>query len=76
MVHRKAKLTPAGRLLLVERVEVEGWPPAHAAAMAGVSRQTVYKWLRRWRAEGVAGLEDRSCQGRDGVRIGLPASLR
>lgn len=64
MVHRKAKLTPAGRLLLVERVEVEGWPPAHAAAMAGVSRQTVYKWLRRWRAEGVAGLEDRSCRPR------------
>ena len=60
MSHGKAKLTPAGRLLLVERIERDGWPPAHAASMAGVSRATAYKWLRRWRSEGVAGLRDRS----------------
>lgn len=60
MSHGKAKLTPAGRLLLVERIERDGWPPAHAASMAGVSRATAYKWLRRWRTEGVAGLRDRS----------------
>ena len=59
MSHAKAKLTPAGRLLLVRRVLEEGWPPAHAAAMAGVSRQTVHKWLRRFREEGLAGLNDR-----------------
>jgi len=60
VAHGKAKLTPAGRLLLVERIEQQGWPPAHAAAMAGVSRATAYKWLTRWRSEGVAGLRDRS----------------
>ncbi len=60
MSHGKAKLTPAGRLLLVERIERDGWRPAHAAAMAGVSRATAYKWLHRWRTEGVAGLRDRS----------------
>lgn len=60
MSHAKAKLTPAGRLLLVRRVLEDGWPPAHAAAMAGVSRQTVHKWLRRFRDEGLAGLQDRS----------------
>ena len=60
MSHGKAKLTPAGRLLLVERIEREGWPPAHAAAMAGVSRATAYKWLARWRTEGLGGLRDRS----------------
>lgn len=64
MAHGKAKLTPAGRLLLVQRVEVEGWPAAHAAAMAGVSRCTTYKWLRRWRDEGLGGLEDRSSRPR------------
>jgi transposase InsO family protein len=58
--HGKAKLTPAGRLLLVERIERDGWPPAQAASMAGVSRATAYKWLRRWRTEGLAGLRDRS----------------
>jgi transposase InsO family protein len=58
--HGKAKLTPAGRLLLVERIEQDGWPAAHAAAMAGVSRATAYKWLARWRSEGIVGLRDRS----------------
>jgi transposase InsO family protein len=28
--------------------------------MAGVSRATAYKWLARWRADGIAGLRDRS----------------
>lgn len=60
MSHGKAKLTPAGRLLLVERIERDGWPAAHAATMAGASRATAYKWLARWRAEGMAGLRDRS----------------
>ena len=60
MPHAKAKLTPAGRLLLVRRVLVDGWKPAHAAAMAGVSRQTVYKWLHRFHDECLPGLEDRS----------------
>lgn len=59
MAHRRAKLTPQGRLLLVERVTVLGWMPAQAAEAAGVSRATVYKWLRRYRDEGRPGLEDR-----------------
>jgi transposase InsO family protein len=33
---------------------------AHAADMAGVSRQTAWKWLRRFETEGDAGLEDRT----------------
>lgn len=64
MLHRTAKLTPAGRRLLVDRIMVEGWPPATAAEMVGVSRATAYKWLRRYRAEGPAGLEDRSSRPR------------
>jgi transposase len=60
MLHRKAKLTPFGRQLLVDRILIEGWPPATAAEMLGVSRATAYKWLRRYRDEGAAGLEDRS----------------
>jgi transposase InsO family protein len=60
MVHPKATLTPRGRLLLVRRVEDLGWPAAQVAEAAGVSRATVYKWLRRFRTEGQAGLQDRS----------------
>lgn len=64
MVHRNAPLTPAGRKVLVERIEVEGWPVAVAAESMGVSRETAYRWLRRYRAEGIAGLEDRSSRPR------------
>jgi transposase InsO family protein len=37
----------------------DGRPVAHVAAELNCSRATGYKWLRRWREEGVAGLADR-----------------
>lgn len=60
MGHARAKLTPLGRALIVERVLVMGWAPARVAEAAGVSRPTVYKWLRRFTEEGPKGLFDRS----------------
>ncbi len=60
MAHRRAKLTVLGRQLLVDRITVDGMAVAHAADMVGVSRQTAWKWLRRFESEGLAGLEDRS----------------
>ncbi len=60
MSHRKAKLTPFGRLLLVERVLGDGWSAVRAAESVGVSRATAYKWIRRFREASVAGLEDKS----------------
>jgi transposase InsO family protein len=58
-MHRNARLTPAGRLLLCERIAA-GWPVAHAARSMGMSRGRAYVWWRRYQTEGVAGLEDRS----------------
>ncbi len=60
MAHARAKLTVLGRQLLVDRVVVDGWKPHDAAKAMGASRQTAYKWLRRFREEGRCGLEDRS----------------
>jgi transposase InsO family protein len=60
MAHVRAKLTPLGRQLLVDRVRSEGWRPADAARSMGVSRATAYKWLRRFDEEGSLGLLDRS----------------
>jgi transposase InsO family protein len=57
-------LTVLGRQLLVDRIVVEGWTIARAAEASGVSRQTATKWVRRYRAEGVDGLEDRSSRPR------------
>jgi transposase InsO family protein len=45
---------------LVDRVERDGWTVRAAAESAGISERTARKWLARFRAEGAAGLEDRS----------------
>jgi transposase InsO family protein len=58
--HKHARLTARGRALLVERVLRQGWRLSTAAEAAGVSRATAGKWLKRFRAEGAAGLADRS----------------
>ena len=60
MAHRRAKLTPFGRLLIVQRVHELGWSVAETAKAAGVSRATAHKWVRRYGEEGVAGLQDRT----------------
>ena len=45
----------------MQRVTELGWTMAQATTAAGVSVRTGYKWLARYRAEGVAGLADRQC---------------
>jgi transposase len=60
VTHARAKLTVAGRLLLVQRVLELGWTASMAAEAQGCSAATGYKWLRRFRAEGHIGLQDRS----------------
>jgi transposase InsO family protein len=53
------RLSPFGRALIVERVAA-GRPVAHVAAELGVSRQTAYRWVRRFRGGGADALFDRS----------------
>jgi transposase InsO family protein len=47
-IHANARTCPNSRRLLVRRIEEEGWS------------RTAAKWRARWRAEGEAGLLDRS----------------
>jgi transposase InsO family protein len=72
VAHRRARLTVFGRQLLVARIEA-GHPAAHVAEQLGISRATAYKWARRYRAEGDAGLEDRSSRPRRSPRRLAPA---
>src|SRR3954454_25225380 len=58
-LHANARTCPNSRRLMVERVGA-GWSLAEAAQAAGVSDRTAATWLSRWRAEGWAGLADRS----------------
>ena len=59
-LHGNARTCPHSRLLMVRRVELEGWTLTAAAEAAGVSVRTVSKWLACYRAEGEEGLLDRS----------------
>jgi transposase InsO family protein len=45
---------------LVRRVRETAWPVSQAAGAAGISVRTAFKWLRRFRDEGEAGLRDHS----------------
>ena len=70
---------PAGRarrgkviLLMADQV-----PIAHIAAMVGISRRFVYKWVHRFLQEGLVGLADKTeaaapawPEGREGTRVG------
>ncbi len=59
-LHANAKLGPKGRAAMVRRVLEEGWSLTKAAEAAAVSEHTCRKWIRRYLAEGAAGLADRS----------------
>ena len=59
-LHGNAALSWRGRRRLAERVVVEGWTLAAAAAASGVSIRCARKWVGRYRLEGERGLRDRS----------------
>ena len=59
-LHANAPLGPKGRAVMARRVVEEGLTLREAAEAAGVSVRTAGKWARRYRAEGEAGLVDRS----------------
>ena len=69
MSHPKAKLTPQGRLLVVQRATEHRRTPSQTAEAVGISRATVYKWLHRYREEGEGGLQDRSSRPRRSPRV-------
>src|SRR5262245_26117284 len=58
--HNNARLTPRGREQMVRAVVVAGLSKTVAARGFNTTPKTVSKWVERFRAEGVAGLRDRS----------------
>jgi len=62
--HKNARLTALGRAELVRRVIEEGQSAGRVAASFGVCVKTVRKWVARFKAEGEAGLRDRSSRPR------------
>jgi transposase InsO family protein len=62
--HANAALTPRARLRMARLIVEDGWKPSEAAKMFMVSAPTARKWAARFRAEGVAGMQDRSSRPR------------
>jgi transposase InsO family protein len=59
-LHANAALSLNQRRRMVVRVVEHGWSLRKAAEAAEVSERTCSKWVARYRAEGEAGLRDRS----------------
>ena len=60
MPHRNAPLSELGRLRLARCVVDDKWPLRRAAERFQVSPTTAKRWADRYRAEGEAGMTDRS----------------
>jgi transposase InsO family protein len=81
-LHANAALSLNGRRRMVACVVAQGWSVTQAAEAAGVSGRTCSKWVGRYRAEGEAGLLDRSSAPRrvhnrtDEQLVQLLAALR
>ena len=58
--HANAALTPRARLRLARLIVEQGWSIPRAAERYDVSWKTAKKWADRYRAEGPAGMTDRS----------------
>ncbi|MFC4372258.1 IS481 family transposase [Citricoccus nitrophenolicus] len=64
MSHANAALTPRARLRLAKLMIEDHWPATIAAKMFMTSPPTARKWAARFRAEGPAGMADRSSRPR------------
>lgn len=64
-----AGLARRGRVILLR---ADGVSMAEIARVAGISRRFVYKWIERFRAEGVIGLEDKPGRGKKGRCVVTP----
>jgi transposase InsO family protein len=80
-LHANAATCPKSRSLIVRRF-LDGRSSETLAAEFGISERTVFKWVARYRAEGEAGLLDRSSAPQtvanrtDAARLETVAALR
>jgi transposase InsO family protein len=74
--HKNARLTPAGRAVLVRRVLVDRISIREVARGMGISERTAKKWLARYRAGGEPALRDRSSRPKRSPRALRRATRR
>jgi transposase InsO family protein len=71
--HKNASLTPRGREAMARSVIEGGLSQAAAAHQFNTTPKTVAKWVGRFQAEGVAGLQDRSSRPHSSASQTTPA---
>jgi transposase InsO family protein len=76
MSHANATLTPITRLRLARLIVESGWTYAATAKMFMVHPRTAKKWADRYRAEGPAGMSDRSSRPRTSPNQTPPELVR
>ena len=74
-IHKNARLTPLSRADLARRVIEDGQDPKAVATAFGVTTKTVDKWVERFKAEGFAGMADRSSRPHTLRRPTPPATV-
>ena len=67
-VHKNARLTPLRREEMARDVVEGRLSKAHAARTYGVTAKVVARWVERFRAEGRAGMADRSSRPKTSPR--------
>jgi transposase InsO family protein len=72
--HNNASLTPRGREEMVRAVVDDGLTRAAAARRFNTTPKTVTKWVKRFEAEGVDGLRDRSSRPHSSPSQTAPAT--
>ena len=72
--HENAPLTPKGREMMVRAVMDEGLSKAAAARRFNTTPKTAAKWIKRFEAEGVEGLRDRSSRPHSSPSQTAPAT--
>lgn len=67
-LHSRARTCPASRALIAQRLSRGAWSEDQAAVF-GITQRTAFKWLARYRAEGEAGLRDRTSRPHRSPRL-------
>jgi len=67
-IHKNARLTPLRREEMARAVVEGRLSKAHAALTYGVTAKVVARWVERFRAEGSAGMADRSSRPKTSPR--------
>jgi transposase-like protein len=71
--HKNASLTPKGREAMARSVIEGGLSKGAAARQFNTTPKTVARWVARFRAKGVAGLQDRSSRPHSSPSQATPA---